>query len=234
MRFIVMHKVDAHMEAGLRPDEKIIQDMGALVQSGLESGVFLDGAGLHRSAQRVRVRPSGGDTTATRGPYQGDNELVAACVMLKARSIDDAVEHARRLATDAGAEVEVGPVVEAWDLGFSTKPAGLETARFLLLLKAAQVPTDALARFTRALDEAGVLLIDEALAPVISRLPSAPKGQRRTWVDGPFTESKEMIAGFSIIDVPTRADALAWADRYAAILDGNEVDVRALVEPAGR
>ena len=47
--------------------------------------------------------------------------------------------------------------------------------------------------------------------------------------DGPFAESKELIAGFSILEVPAIEHALAWADRYAAILGGNEVDVREVI-----
>jgi hypothetical protein len=75
-----------------------------------------------------------------------------------------------------------------------------------------------------------VLLMAQVLAPsaASARLPSAAKGTRRTWIDGPFSESKELIAGFSIIEVPTREDAIRWADVYAEILDGNEVDVRPL------
>jgi len=48
-----------------------------------------------------------------------------------------------------------------------------------------------------------------------------------------FTESKE-IAGFSILELPTLADAIAWADRYATILSDAEVDVRELVETFSR
>src|SRR5262245_14434140 len=108
MRFMVMHKVDAKMEAGGPPDKEIIRGMGKLVGEGLKSGVFLDGAGLHRSAQRVRLRARGGETTARRGPYPGDNELLASFAMIKARSLDEAVEVARRFAAILGdAELEV-------------------------------------------------------------------------------------------------------------------------------
>ena len=78
MRFIVMHKVDAKMEAGAKPSQQIISEMGALVQSSLKKGEFLNGAGLHGSAQRVRLRAKGGETTITEGPYAGENELIAS------------------------------------------------------------------------------------------------------------------------------------------------------------
>lgn len=85
---------------------------------------------------------------------------------------------------------------------------------------------EALAALERELRARGVVQASERVAPSKkgSRLPSGPK-ERRRWVDGPFTESKELIAGFSILELPSKAEALAWAERYANILDGNEVDV---------
>ncbi len=68
MRYMVMHKVDANMEAGVPPSQDIIRGMGKLVSDSLKSGLFLDGAGLHRSAQRVRVRCAGGECSISEGP----------------------------------------------------------------------------------------------------------------------------------------------------------------------
>ena len=243
MRFMVMHKVDAKMEAGDPPDKEIIRGMGKLVGEGLRSGVFLDGAGLHRSARRVRLRFRGGQAEAKHGPYAGERELLASFVVIQASSMDHAVELARRFGGVVGdGEIEIGPVVEPWDLGMIPKPADLEGGRFLLLFKAdaaseagAAARPERKAAFDRLLAElagAGALLKSERLAPSArgARLASGPKG-KRTWVDGPFTESKELVAGFSIIEVPTREAALAWAEGYAAILGDNEVDVRPLEGP---
>src|SRR5262245_29819588 len=135
MRYMVMHKVDANMEAGLPPARSIIDDMGTLVGESIKSGIFTDGAGLHRSAQRVRVRCAGGECSVTHGPYAGQNELVAAFAMIKARSMDEAVEHARGLARHGDGEIEIGPVVEAWDIGLAPKPEHVERHRFLFLFK---------------------------------------------------------------------------------------------------
>jgi hypothetical protein len=40
------------------------------------------------------------------------------------------------------------------------------------------------------------------------------KGGKRTFVDGPFTESKELVAGYTIIDVKSREEAIAWTKRF--------------------
>ena len=237
MRYMVMHKVDANMEAGLAPSQDIIQGMGALVGESIKAGIFTDGNGLHRSDQRVRVRCAGGDCSVTRGPYAGENELVAAFALVKAKSMDDAVEHARGFARFGDGEIEIGPVVEAWDLGLVPKPAKLERLRFLFLFKgnatteSAAAPSPAVKSFTAELAKTGALVKSESLAPTSkgTRLAS-PKGGKRAWVDGPFAESKELIAGYSVLAMPSLQAALAWADRYAAILGDTEVDVREVLD----
>lgn len=241
MRFIVMHKVDANMEAGGPPSPDIIKNMGALVQGSLQSGVFLNGAGLHRSARRARLTSVGGDSSVTHGPYSGGNELVASFTMVSAKSLDAAIAHARQLASSLGdVEIEVGPVVEPWDLGLMPKPAAAPE-RFLLLCKAtaddeagstAAKHTAAVEKLAASFSGDAAVLAAESIAPSArgARL-SGPSQGKRVWVDGPFTESKELIAGFSLLNLPSKADALAWADRYAAILGDNEVDVLEVNEP---
>lgn len=237
MRFIVMHKVDANMEAGGPPSQSIIKDMGELVQSSIQSGIFLNGAGLHPSARRVRLEA--GARAVTAGPYRGENELVASFVMISAKSIDVAIDHARALSKSLGdVEIEVGPVVEPWDLGMMEKPPA-PVERFLLLCKS--TPADeagdtsqkhaAAVRDLSASMQEGAVLAAESLAPSSkgARLAASARG-KHSWVDGPFTESKELIAGFSLLQLPSKADALAWADRYAAILTINEIDVREVQE----
>ena len=125
MRFMVMHKVDANMEAGGPPSPQIVQSMGALVQQSLKEGTFTTGAGLHRSARRARLEPAGGSVRVTQGPYSGKNELLSSFAMIRAGSLEEAIERARELSRVLGdAEVEVGPVVEPWDIGVMPRPEG--------------------------------------------------------------------------------------------------------------
>jgi len=234
MRFMVMHKVDASMEAGGPPSQEIIQNMGDYVQKGIRSGVFKDGAGLHRSALRTRLVFYGGQRTVTAGPYPGGNELLASFAMIKATSMDHAIEIATRIAGVLGdVEIEIGPVVEPWDLGLIAKPPHAPQ-RFLLLRKADRAyeagaaERPALAQILAELDREGVVLSTATLLPSSSGARYRKTAGKRDWTDGPFTESKELVAGFSIIDVPSLADARTWAEAYADILGDNEVDVRRL------
>jgi hypothetical protein len=55
---------------------------------------------------------------------------------------------------------------------------------------------------------------------------------RRTILDGPFAESKELVAGYSILRLDSRDEVLEWASRFAALIGDVEIDIRPLVEPA--
>ena len=231
MRVMVMHKVDAKMEAGEPPDQTIITDMGRLIQRYAKAGVFKDGAGLHRSAMRARVSFAGGKPTVTRGPYAGDNELLAHFALIATTGIEQALELATQLGEASGRrEVEVGPVVETWDLFGGKRPADAPH-RFLLLVKAdaafeAGAPQPpAVAALVAAWQASGVLQSATNLAPSTQ---GARLTGKRQWVDGPFAESKELIAGFSILEVASLDEARRFTEEYRDVLGDNEVDLRVL------
>src|SRR5690348_9111090 len=125
MLFMCMHKVDAKMEAGERPGPELIQKMGQLIGRSLKAGIFKDGAGLHRSATRARISFAKGEPRIERGPYSGSNELIASFALVSTTGIECAIGLGVDLGRAAGGrDVEVGPVVEGWDLNGSPRPAG--------------------------------------------------------------------------------------------------------------
>jgi hypothetical protein len=69
--------------------------------------------------------------------------------------------------------------------------------------------------FTEDCKRAGVLMASSSLATASSRLRK-PEGGAARLIDGPFAEDKEMIGGFFLLNVATRDDALAWAERCPA------------------
>jgi hypothetical protein len=232
MRFRVMHKVDAKMESGERPSDEIIQKMGRLVGQAIKDGILHDGAGLHRSAQRVRLVFEGDRREIVRGPFSGSNELIAGFAMVKAQSQDHAIELATTLARAAGErEIEIGPVVEGWDLHGGTRPANAPL-RFLLLRKgeaafeAGAATPPAVATVLDQWKRDDVLVSAAALAPSSSGARLRVSNGKRIWFDGPFTESKELVAGYAILEMPTMAVVKEFAEEYAKILGDNEIDVR--------
>ena len=109
--------------------------------------------------------------------------------------------------------------------------------KFLILVKATKdseagkMPSEALISemvgFHEEMAKAGVLVDGAGLRPSSNawRIKYA-KGGKRTVVDGPFTETKELVAGFTIIDVKSREEALAWTKRFPnPSNDGGEAEI---------
>jgi hypothetical protein len=71
-----------------------------------------------------------------------------------------------------------------------------------------------MAVYHEALAKAGVLVDASGLKPTSQGFRVRYEGDRRTVVDGPFAETKELIAGYTIIDVRSREDAVDWAKRF--------------------
>lgn len=87
--------------------------------------------------------------------------------------------------------------------------------------------------FHEELARAGVLLDGNGLAPTSEGFRVRIEGQRRTVVDGPFAETKELIAGYTIIQVRSRDEAVEWARRFPnPTLDGADchIEVRRMFE----
>lgn len=107
--------------------------------------------------------------------------------------------------------------------------------RFMILVKASadseagKMPSDALltemGAFNESLVKAGILLAGEGLMPSSqgARVKFAP-GTKPVVKDGPFAETKELIAGFWMIEVKSKEEAIAWASRIPNP-DGQEFEV---------
>lgn len=84
---------------------------------------------------------------------------------------------------------------------------------------------EAMGRYNTALVEAGVLLAAEGLAPSAEGFQLTYDAEGTTVTDGPFTEAKELVAGFWILDVASRAEAEQWA-RQCPLGPGVRLEVR--------
>lgn len=84
-------------------------------------------------------------------------------------------------------------------------------------------------KFNQALAEAGVLIALDGLQPSSEGARVSFKGGKPLVTDGPFTESKEVIGGYWIIQVASKAEAVAWASR-APCGDGETIEVRRIFE----
>lgn len=114
--------------------------------------------------------------------------------------------------------------------------------RFMMIVKASKdseagvMPSEellsAMGKFNEELMKAGVLLDGAGLQPSSKGARIKFSGGKRTIIDGPFTETKELIAGYWIIQVKSREEAMEWAKRVPAPHEGQdgEIEIRQFFE----
>ncbi len=113
--------------------------------------------------------------------------------------------------------------------------------RFMILLKADKnteagvMPDEKLltemGKFNEELVQAGVMLAGEGLHPSSRGARVRFSGGKRTVIDGPFTETKELIAGFWLWQVKSKEEAIEWVKRCPNPLQGEaEIEIRQVFE----
>jgi len=240
MRFMVMHKMTEEMERGLPPEPAIIKGVGALIAEGLKDKIFLSGEGLKPSSERVHVVYKNGQRTVTDGPFTEAKELVAGFALMRVNSKEEALSWCDKFAAVLGeVELFMGPVVEPWDIGLAPKPKN-PPLRILSMHKMDEraendTPPDAkdmqqMGALIEEMTKAGVLLATDGLASTKKGARIHYAGGKHTVVDGPFAESKELVAGYAIINVPSKAAAIEWALRFGDVVKVNEIEVRQIPE----
>ena len=124
MRVMVMVKATNESEAGQMPTTELLAAMGRFNEQLVKAGVMLAGEGLHPSAKGKRVRFSGKTRTVIDGPFAETKELVAGFWLWQVKSIEEAVEWARRCPNPMEGEsyLEIRPVFEAEDFGAEFTP----------------------------------------------------------------------------------------------------------------
>jgi hypothetical protein len=210
MQFMILRRADANTEAARL--------------SPAETQLLL--ATLKPSGSAVRLTLQHGVASVVEGPFPESEQLIAGFGMLDVPTREDAVEWLRRWpAGEHPVELEIrqsGCPGGCADIVAADLPDA-PGKRFAVLLRSsadleAEVPVpqpmlDALDVANAAEAKAGVLLAADGLRG--SALGARVKIAKNAFsvVDGPFTEIKEMIAGFWLIRVPEMADAIAWAKR---------------------
>ncbi len=113
--------------------------------------------------------------------------------------------------------------------------------RFMVMVKATKdseagvLPDEKLltemGKFNEELVKAGVMLAGEGLQPSSKGARIRFNGPKRTVIDGPFTESKELIAGFWLIEVKSKEEAIEWMKRCPNPMPGeSEIEIRQVFE----
>src|SRR5262249_16693983 len=117
------------------------------------------------------------------------------------------------------------------------------TMRFMIIVKATKdseagvMPEEseiaAMATYHEELKKAGMLLDASGLKPSSKGWRIRYQGGKRTVIDGPFSETKELVAGYTLIQAKSREEAIAWTKRFPNPAMGGkdcEIEVRPLFE----
>jgi hypothetical protein len=120
MRVMVMVKATQKSEAGEVASPQLLEAMGRFNAELIKAGVMLAGDGLKpsRTGKRVRFTGGGGPKTILDGPFAETKELIAGYWIWQVRSMEEAVEWARRCPDPMpgeDAELEIRPLFEAED-----------------------------------------------------------------------------------------------------------------------
>ena len=113
--------------------------------------------------------------------------------------------------------------------------------RFIVMVKATKdseagkMPSrelfEAMGKYNEELAKAGILLAGEGLQPSSKGARVRFSGKKRTVVDGPFTETKELVAGFWLWKVKSKEEAIEWVKRCPNPMPtDSEIEIRQLFE----
>ena len=113
--------------------------------------------------------------------------------------------------------------------------------RFMVMVKATKdseagvMPSEQafadMGKFNEELVKNGILLAAEGLQPSSKGVRVRFSGAKRTVIDGPFTETKELVAGFSLLQVKSMEEAIEWVKRSPnPMSDDSEVEIRQVMD----
>jgi hypothetical protein len=113
MRFLSMVRIDE--KTAKAPTERLMADMGKLMEEMMSAGVLIETAGLRPTSEGVRVRLRGGKLSTVDGPFTETKEVVGGYAILEAKSMEEAIEHTKRFLEVHGDE---------WDLDCEVRQLG--------------------------------------------------------------------------------------------------------------
>jgi hypothetical protein len=117
MRVMVIVKATEESEAGVMPSQELLTAMGQYNDELTKAGIMLDGAGLKASSNGKRILFSGDKRTVVDGPFAETKELIAGYWVWQVKSIDEAVEWAKRCPNPMREDsvLEIRPMFEEED-----------------------------------------------------------------------------------------------------------------------
>ncbi|MBR1122740.1 YciI family protein [Bradyrhizobium lablabi] len=122
MRFMVIVKANKDSEAGVMPSTEMLAAMGKFNEELVNAGMIEAGEGLLPSVRGARVKYDGKPPSVSHGPFDLTRDLVSGFWLIKAKSLDEAIDWMKRAPFDGGAEIEIRQVASAEDFGEALTP----------------------------------------------------------------------------------------------------------------
>lgn len=243
-RYMLVVKATPEIEAGTFPDQAFDAEAAKFLSEAAAAGALVACDRLQPSSQGKRVHYKAGRFTVTDGPFAETKELTAGYCLIRAASLEEAVAWAKRMPFQSG-DVDVRPLFELADFpvdpaeqpdGWREKEEAMRaappvrkpgTTRYMGLLKADRnteagvMPEEkmlaAMGAFFEEGTKAGVILAGEGLQPSSQAARVRFSGKQRMVTDGPFAETKELLAGYAVLQFATPAEALEWTKRFVEV-----------------
>ncbi|GAB3383340.1 YciI family protein [Lysobacter fragariae] len=244
LRYMIMRKADAGSEAG-PPSAEQLQAINRYRDEMRRAGVLRVDADLRPSSQGVRVHFGDGAQRIVNGPFDGD-QLLASFGMIEVASRQEAIEWIKRWPVqDANGEAlvelrESGCPGGVQEVQAPTEMRDFAKIRYAVLLKsdaameadriAEQPRLDAMTHRNQQGMASGELLGGEGLQSSAKGMRVKFSRGRPAVIDGPFTEIKELVAGYWVIQARDIAQAIEWVTGYPYPMDDAVVEIRPLYE----
>jgi len=119
MRFMMIVKASEESEKGVLPPDELFAEMDAYNKELAKAGILLDADGLRPTSDGVRIQYNGSKRTVVDGPFAESKELIAGFWLIQAKSLDEAIEWAKKAPNPHGpngvTNIEVRRLFEAED-----------------------------------------------------------------------------------------------------------------------
>jgi hypothetical protein len=210
-----------------------------LIEESQKDGSLLGAEGCLPIARGALVRQDGGSVTVTDGPFAEAKEVVGGFAILELGSKEDAIDAAKRFLDAVGTDGQC-EIRELWPtpaLAGEERPKPGGTTRYLSLYRSVeseQPPTEAeiaaMNEFMQEFIANGKLLATEGCLPSSRGARVRREGSSYSVVDGPFTESKEIVGGFAVLAGESKDDVLDMTKRFLQVAGEGECEVRELFD----
>jgi hypothetical protein len=114
MRYLSMIRIDEN--TAKPPTERLMADMGKLMEEMTKAGVLIETAGLRKTAEGFRVRLRDGKLSTIDGPFTETKEVIGGFAIIEAKSKEEAIQHTQRFLALHGDEWDLECEVRALDM----------------------------------------------------------------------------------------------------------------------